>query len=145
MIRKVYLHSFTANELPYKFEGGTSPVAEIIGFGAAVDYLNKIGMNEIASYESKIIQYALGKLMTISGLTVLGPEASMKGSVAAFQLKVFIPMMWLKSWMKRESRCGQGIIVPCRSMKNMDWRRPPAPVFIFTIQKRMSTHCSRDC
>jgi cysteine desulfurase / selenocysteine lyase len=91
MIKKVHLRSFTANDLPYKFEAGTPAIAETIGFGAAVDYLMKIGMDEVHDYESKIIEYALSRLNEVKGLRVYGPPAEQKGAVAAFSLEGIHP------------------------------------------------------
>jgi cysteine desulfurase / selenocysteine lyase len=87
MIKKVYLRSFTPNEIPHKFEGGTPAIAEAVGLGAAVDYLNKIGMENIAAHEREIITYALERLNEFPGVKVLGPDASHKGGVAAFTLE----------------------------------------------------------
>jgi cysteine desulfurase/selenocysteine lyase len=84
MIKKVYLRSFTPNEIPHKFEGGTPAIAEAVGLGAAVDYLNKIGMKNIAAHEHEIIAYALERLNEFPGVKVLGPDADHKGGVAAF-------------------------------------------------------------
>jgi cysteine desulfurase/selenocysteine lyase len=86
MIKRVHLRSFTPNELPYKFEAGTPAIAEAIGLGAAVDYLNRTGMDRIAQHEKEIIAYALEKLAEIPGLKVFGPPAEQKGGVAAFTL-----------------------------------------------------------
>jgi cysteine desulfurase/selenocysteine lyase len=91
MIKKVHLRSFTANDLPYKFEAGTPAIAETIGFGAAVDYLMKMGMDEVHDYESKIIEYALSRLNEVKGLRVYGPPAEQKGAVAAFSLEGIHP------------------------------------------------------
>ncbi|TLN21334.1 cysteine desulfurase [bacterium] len=86
MIKKVTLRGFSSNSLPYKFEAGTSAIAEGIGLGAAVDYLTGIGMDRIAAYEHELTQYALDRLSEISGLTVIGPTADRKGGVVAFTL-----------------------------------------------------------
>jgi cysteine desulfurase / selenocysteine lyase len=91
MIKKVHLRSFTANDLPYKFEAGTPAIAETIGFGAAVDYLMKIGMDEVHDYESKIIEYALSRLKEVKGLRIYGPPAEQKGAVVAFSLEGIHP------------------------------------------------------
>ena len=86
MIKKVSLRSFTPNELPHKFEAGTPAIAEAIGFGAAVDYLQGIGLESIAMLEKEIISYALERLEEIPGVTVYGPTAEHKGGVASFTL-----------------------------------------------------------
>lgn len=84
MIKKVYLRSFTANDLPYKFEAGTPAVAEAVGFGAAVDYLSKLGMDHVAEYEHKLTAHALAYLGAQPGIKIIGPQADKKGGVAAF-------------------------------------------------------------
>jgi len=91
MIRKVYLRSFTPNELPWKFEAGTFCIAEAIGFGAAVDYLNSIGMDAIAEYEHKLVQSALIKMKTIPGLEIMGEKAAKRGGVVSFTLQGIHP------------------------------------------------------
>lgn len=86
MISRVTLDGSTWNEVPFKFEAGTPSIAEIIGLGAAVDYLTRIGMEQIHAYEQAIGAYALERLAEVPGLTVYGPEPSQKGAVAAFTL-----------------------------------------------------------
>jgi cysteine desulfurase/selenocysteine lyase len=86
MIRRVYLRSFTPNELPHKFEAGTPAIAEAIGFGAAITYLNKLGMGAIAAHEHKLIAYALDRLAEISGIHLLGPTSEHKGGVVSFTM-----------------------------------------------------------
>ncbi len=87
MIKEVKLRSFRANTLPHKFEAGTPAIAEAVGFGAAVDYLTQIGMNNIAAHEHEITEYALERLEEISGVKLFGPSADKKGGVAAFTLE----------------------------------------------------------
>jgi cysteine desulfurase / selenocysteine lyase len=87
MIRRVYLHEFKANELPYKFEAGTPAIAEAVGLGAAVDYLQGIGMDAIHAYEQSLISYALERLEEVPGVKVYGPPAERRGGVAAFTLE----------------------------------------------------------
>ena len=86
MIKRVHLRSFAPNELPYKFEAGTPAIAEAVGFGAAVDYLLGVGMEQIAAHEQEIITYALERLEEIPGVRVFGPPAEHKGGVASFTL-----------------------------------------------------------
>ena len=86
MIKRVHLRTFVPNELPHKFEAGTPAIAEVIGLGAAVDYLSAIGMPAIAAHEREIIAYALERLEEIPGVRVFGPQARHKGGVAAFTL-----------------------------------------------------------
>lgn len=91
MIKRVELRTFLPNELPHKFEAGTPSIAEAIGFGAAVDYLSNIGLEDIARQEHIIISYALDRLEEIPGVKVYGPEAGQKGGVASFTLEGIHP------------------------------------------------------
>ncbi|MBV6452152.1 MAG: Cysteine desulfurase SufS [Anaerolineales bacterium] len=84
MIKEVKLRSFKPNTLPHKFEAGTPAIAEAVGFGAAVDYLTKVGMENIAAHEHAITEYALERLEEIPGVKLFGPSADKKGGVAAF-------------------------------------------------------------
>jgi cysteine desulfurase/selenocysteine lyase len=86
MIREVHLRSFKPNELPWKFEAGTPPIAEAIGFGAAVEYLEAIGMDAIHAHEQEITAYAMARLSEIRGLSILGPSADSRGGLVAFTL-----------------------------------------------------------
>lgn len=87
MISSVKLSGSTWNDLPYKFEAGTPAIAEAIGLGYAVDYLTKIGMDNIHTHERDIIRYALDRLKEVPGLTVYGPNSTYKGAVAAFTVE----------------------------------------------------------
>ena len=91
MIKKVLLHSFTPNEVPHKFEAGTPAIAEAVGLHAAMDYVDTVGRDKIAAHEREIITYALERLKEVQGLTVIGPDASLKGGVAAFTLEGIHP------------------------------------------------------
>jgi cysteine desulfurase/selenocysteine lyase len=86
MIKRVQLRSFAANEIPYKFEAGTPAIAEAVGLGAAVDYITKVGMQNIAGHEYEIISYALERLEEVPGVKVFGPASDKKGGVASFTL-----------------------------------------------------------
>ena len=86
MIKEVKLRSFRPNSLPYKFEAGTPAIAEAVGFGAAVDYLTNLGMDNITAHEHEITEYALERLEEIPGVKLFGPSADKKGGVAAFTL-----------------------------------------------------------
>ena len=91
MIRRVTLEGSTWNELPWKFEAGTPAIAEGIGFGAAIDYLTSLGMENIHAYEQFITNYALEALSEVGGLRIIGPPASQRGGVAAFTLEGMHP------------------------------------------------------
>jgi len=84
MIKEVKLRSFRPTTIPSKFEAGTPAIAESVGFGAAVDYLSSIGMEEISAHEHEMIEYALERLEEIPGLKIFGPTADKKGGVASF-------------------------------------------------------------
>jgi len=84
MIKEVKLRSFRPNTLPHKFEAGTPAIAEAVGFGAAVDYLTEVGMDNIAAHEHAITEYALERLEEIPGVKLFGPSADKKGGVASF-------------------------------------------------------------
>jgi len=86
MIRRVSLEGSTWNDLPWKFEAGTPSIAEGIGLGAAVDYLQKIGMEQVHAHEQFITDYALEALSEVPGIKVIGPPTSQRGGVAAFTL-----------------------------------------------------------
>lgn len=74
MIDFVYLHDSTWKELPWKFEGGTPIIAGAIGLGAAIDFINDIGMDKIAAHEAKITSYAMERLSSIEGIDIYGPK-----------------------------------------------------------------------
>lgn len=87
MIRKVELYESTWNELPYKFEAGTPAIAEAIGLGAAIDYLETLGMDNVREHEQELTAYALEKLQEVPTLRLLGPEKiAERGGLAAFEL-----------------------------------------------------------
>lgn len=83
MIDKVSFEETTFNSLPHKFEAGTPPIAAGIGFGAAIDYLNGIGMESIAKREHELLNYATDELLNIEGLRIIG-TAENKASVISF-------------------------------------------------------------
>lgn len=74
MIDFVYDQESTWTQLPWKFEAGTPNIAGGIGLGAAIDYLNELGMEQIHQYEADLVAYVLPKLQAIDGLTVYGPQ-----------------------------------------------------------------------
>lgn len=78
MIDFVGLYESTWKELPWKFEGGTPIIAGAIGLGAAIDFLEEIGLDNIAQHEHQLARYAMDELATIDGLTIFGPQDEMK-------------------------------------------------------------------
>ncbi|HYM40144.1 MAG TPA: cysteine desulfurase [Thermoplasmata archaeon] len=87
MISEVHLGSAKWNDVPYKFEGGTPPIAEAIGLGAAVDYLTKLGMLAVRQHEMELTAYALEKLAKIPGVRLYGPRSvKERGGVVSFTM-----------------------------------------------------------
>lgn len=87
MIRDVRLDGFTTNDLPWKFEAGTSAIAEAIGFGAAIDYLEHLGMDAVREHEMRLTRYMLDSLRARfpDSLTVYGPlDISVRGGAVSF-------------------------------------------------------------
>ena len=87
MIRTVSLTTSTWNELPWKFEAGTMAIAEAVGLGAAIAYLEGLGMDAVWAHDRALVAYALERLAEVPGLRVLGPAAEHRGGVVAFTLE----------------------------------------------------------
>ena len=73
MIDFVDLYDSTWTDLPWKFEAGTPSIAEAVGLGAAIDFLEEIGLDEIHKHEQDLVEYAINKLTKIDGITIFGP------------------------------------------------------------------------
>ncbi|EDY43776.1 selenocysteine lyase [Streptomyces sp. SPB074] len=87
MIETVSMHSSTYAPAPHKFEAGTPPIAQAVGLGAAVDYLDAIGMEKIAAHEKAVTEYAVRRLMEVPDLRIIGPTtAEDRGSAISFTL-----------------------------------------------------------
>ncbi len=82
MIREVHLDHSTWNDLPYKFEAGTMNIAGAIGLGAAVDYLDSLGMENVREHERRLGEYAYEKVSGMDGVTVYGPKENRTGLVS---------------------------------------------------------------
>jgi cysteine desulfurase/selenocysteine lyase len=91
MIRTVKRDNCKWNELPYKFEAGTPAIAEVVGLGAAVDFLTTLGMDAIHDHEQEILEYALDRLSEVPGLRILGPGLTYRGGVVSFVMDVAHP------------------------------------------------------
>ena len=92
MIASVNFQSATWNELPYKFEAGTPPIAEAVGLGAAVEYLGNLGMDRVRAHERALTGYMLERLGDVPGLRVTGPpEADARGGLASFTIEGMHP------------------------------------------------------
>ncbi|MBY0145798.1 cysteine desulfurase [Neobacillus niacini] len=87
MIDFVHLQESTWKELPWKFEAGTPIIAGAIGLGAAIDFLNEIGLDNIANHEHKLAEYALDKMSSVPGMTIYGPlDASKRAGLVTFNI-----------------------------------------------------------
>uniref|UniRef100_A0A832I362 Cysteine desulfurase n=1 Tax=Eiseniibacteriota bacterium TaxID=2212470 RepID=A0A832I362_UNCEI len=91
MIREVSLTAAKWNDLPWKFEAGTMPIAEAVGLGAAVDWLRELGMDAVFAHDRALAAEALGRLAEVPGVRVLGPPAGRRGGVVAFTFEGIHP------------------------------------------------------
>jgi len=92
MIKEVKLQESKWNDLPWKFEAGTPDVGGAVGFGAAIDYLNKIGMKNIRQHEKELTKYALDKISEIKGIKIYGPiDPEIRGGLITFNLEGIHP------------------------------------------------------
>tara|TARA_Y100001968_G_scaffold333945_1_gene401605 strand:+ start:18147 stop:19403 length:1257 start_codon:yes stop_codon:yes gene_type:complete len=90
MIEEVFLDHSTWAELPHKFEAGTPAIGEAIGLGAALNYLQDIGLEEIKAYEKELTEYLFQKLNEVEDIIILGPKPckdTNRGALATFYLK----------------------------------------------------------
>ncbi len=87
MIRNVGDTKTTWGELPAKFEAGTSPVAEAVGLGAAIDYLEAIGLEAIEAHEHRLAAYALDALADVPGITLYGPPPDRRAGIVMFDVE----------------------------------------------------------
>jgi cysteine desulfurase / selenocysteine lyase len=86
MIRSVGAQRTTWGELPHKFEAGTAPMAEAVGFAAAIDYLDGIGFDAIERHEHELTEYALGRLEELPWVTSYGPPADRRSGIVSFNV-----------------------------------------------------------
>lgn len=87
MIDFVQLYESTWKELPWKFEGGTPIIAGAIGLGAAIDFLQEVGLDNIEAHEHKLAAYALERMSTVEGMTIYGPKnAAQRAGLVTFNL-----------------------------------------------------------
>ena len=91
MIQKVTFEKTTYNTLPLKFEAGTPMIAEVIGLGAAIDYIQKIGIQVIEAYEHRLLDYATQSFSQIPGLRIIG-TAPEKGAIISFVIEGAHPL-----------------------------------------------------
>lgn len=86
MIEEVYLESSTYKDPPWKFEAGTPNIAQVVGLGAAIDYLNTLGMDKILAHESDLVNYTMHRLKYAEDITVFGPTGK-RGGIVSFTLE----------------------------------------------------------
>jgi len=87
MIREVRADGFTCNDLPYKFEAGTPAIAEGIGLGFAVDYLQNVGLDKIRQHEQDLTTYAIGRMTEFPEIVIYGPlDATKRSGLIAFTM-----------------------------------------------------------
>jgi len=87
MIKEVWIDHAQWNDLPWRFEPGTPPIAEAVGFTAAIEYLEKLGMDRVAEHEGLLAARAVSGLSAIPGVTVYGPPpGTPRGAVVAFAI-----------------------------------------------------------
>ena len=86
MIRSVNLDETTWGDVPAKFEAGTQPIAEAVGFGAAVDYLEEVGLEAIEQHEHELVAYALERMADVPGITMYGPAPERRAGIVSFNL-----------------------------------------------------------
>jgi cysteine desulfurase/selenocysteine lyase len=87
MIKEVFKFHTDYNEVPYKFEAGTPNIADVVGFGAAIEYLEKIGMENIRKHEIYLTDYALESMLSLKYVTIYGPrDPKARGGVISFNI-----------------------------------------------------------
>jgi cysteine desulfurase/selenocysteine lyase len=86
MIRTVDVEKTTWGQLPHKFEAGTGPIAEAVGFGAAIDYLNAVGLDAIERHEHELTEYALERLGELDWVETYGPPADRRAGIVSFNV-----------------------------------------------------------
>jgi cysteine desulfurase / selenocysteine lyase len=87
MIRKVQFEETTWGDLPHKFEAGTAPIAEAVGFGAAIDYVSAAGLEAIEQHEHDLTAYALEKISDVPGIQLYGPPPERRAGIVSFNME----------------------------------------------------------
>lgn len=91
MIKEVHLRETKYNDLPWKFEAGTPPIAEGVGLAKAVEYLSGLGIESIRGHERALVSYVMDRLGEIDGITIYGPPADERGGIVSFNLEGIHP------------------------------------------------------
>ncbi|MBI2648438.1 MAG: cysteine desulfurase, partial [Thaumarchaeota archaeon] len=88
MIKEVHLTGAKWNDVPYKFEAGTTNFADAVGLGVAIDYLSSVGMQKVRDHEVELLKYATEETEKVGGLTIYGPrDAARRGGVLSFNVE----------------------------------------------------------
>jgi cysteine desulfurase/selenocysteine lyase len=92
MIKEVHRDKTVFNDLPYRFEGGTPNIADVIGFNAAIEYLKRLGMKNIRDHEIELTKYLYNSIKDIKGIDIYGPESVMdRGGLLTFNIEGIHP------------------------------------------------------
>src|SRR3954451_1601297 len=91
MSRKVRFEDTTWGDLPHKFEAGTAPIAEAVGFGAAIDYVSEVGLDAIEAHEHELTAYALDRLGELGGIELYGPPPERRAGIVSFNVEGIHP------------------------------------------------------
>jgi cysteine desulfurase/selenocysteine lyase len=86
MISEVTFEGASWNDLPWKFEAGTPAIAQGVGLGVAVEYLQRLGMEAVHAHEQALVRYALEQMRRVQDMELYGPEANERGGVVSFNL-----------------------------------------------------------
>ena len=115
MIREVWADRATWNEIPYKFEAGTPNIAQAVGMGAAVEYLEGLGMDAVREHEIELTTYAIEQLDAI-GATIYGPTRHVESAGESFRSTSTrcIRTTWRRSSTRRASASGPAITARSR-------------------------------
>ena len=87
MVLRVEPTTATWTDIPWKFEAGTPPIAEVIGLGAAIDYLQRLGLERLVDHEHRVTTYAHRALAQVPGVRLLGPEVCFKGGILGMDVE----------------------------------------------------------
>ena len=147
MIRDVTLEGATWNDVPWKFEGGTMMVAEAVGFAAAIDYLNELGMDTVRDHEVQLARYGLKALADAAGVVVYGPtDPERRGSTFSFNVfdgERADPPARRRHDPGRRGRRRPGR-APLRAAADAAVRRPrDEPGELLRLQRRSRHRCAR--
>ncbi|CAM5263400.1 cysteine desulfurase OS=Streptomyces fumanus OX=67302 GN=csd PE=3 SV=1 [Streptomyces fumanus] len=117
MIETVSMLSSTYAPAPHKFEAGTPPIAQAVGLGAAIDYLNSIGMVKILAHEHALTEYAVRKLLEVPDLRIIGPTTAEDRARRSPSRSAITRTTWAWTSTNRASRSGSPPLRPPRRLR----------------------------